>query len=190
MDERRRSGTKARYGSILGTSHPRWPTSTSISIALEAGEGYVAQVGHCQYSSFHRYVKQLTETAAHLVDHVFPEVPVRHRVLSLLWQLALKFLSFILHGAGRHRFCLSQHNEPGLSAHRRTWNALFTLLARSRPRFRTPRWNAGLRQKTRSGGLETNHRDAGWSRFNRSGATVLQRLGHPKQRDARVVPAN
>jgi hypothetical protein len=43
-----------------------------------------AQVGHCPYSSFHRYVKPLTETAAHLVDHVFPQVPVGHRVLSLL----------------------------------------------------------------------------------------------------------
>jgi hypothetical protein len=28
--------------------------------------------------------------------------------------------------------------------------------------------------------LETNHRDAGWSRFNRSGATVLHKVGAPE----------
>ena len=31
--------------------------------------------GPWAYSSFHRYVKQLTETAAHLVDHVLPLGP-------------------------------------------------------------------------------------------------------------------
>jgi hypothetical protein len=35
----------------------------------------------------------MIETSAHLVDHVFPKVPVRQWVLSLPWPLRLLFAS-------------------------------------------------------------------------------------------------
>ena len=35
----------------------------------------------------------MIETSAHLVDHVFPEVPIRQWVLSFPWSLRLLFAS-------------------------------------------------------------------------------------------------
>jgi ribosomal protein S27E len=37
--------------------------------------------------------RRMNETSAHLVDHVFPEVPVRQWVLSFPWPLRLLFAS-------------------------------------------------------------------------------------------------